>query len=1192
MPGDTYRITASGNAFVNTGHTYQLESKGPNQLLNLLLPNWRSSGSLELYWDHHQARQKRVGKTGEWLLSFDCFKSWLEGQNSFLWLHGIAGCGKTVLSSTVIDYLRGPLTGDNYTAGYYFNAREDEKRNVSRLLRSLVLQLCRTEEDLPPKLEELRNKSLLHDVSNDDLLEILEALVKRKMSTYIVIDALDECDASIESKEVERLVEFIRFLASLNAPNLHLLVTSREGGLAGPLDRELKRIVGKEGNSGLYRHQLNLQSITTKRKMDEDIAELVESQLRHWNKRKGRRWLPLDKAKSDLISESVKDRAYGMFRLAACLLDLLWRKDSWADVQLALNDLPPELPQVYDRIFDDIKDQGQMKTTSVLLRWLLYSERPLSLEELTELTMADGQETTFDAESGAEDESYVSLTLSSLVTISEEKLVHFAHQTVKDYLLLDTTERGFYARKADSQVFVAKCCLSYMQFCEESDLKCRSGHCSVSCCPEEYKLLEYAFNNWYEHAAKVDTTAQPRHSSSEASLVGDHINKPRQGSRCDGMNYSSEPKFATQSLLEWAASVKSWLDQMKRIEYVPNHSTLKALAGKGYDWFVALLLDRVAARTAVPYKDRSQDVFSATLAGNCKEMVHLFLGNETGGEPEDETPWSETSDSTAKSYELSHESYDTIIRFLLERGLNVARVDYRGRTAVHTAASRGHEIILKVLADVGADINTRDCSGRTALHIASSQGHDAAAQLLLERGADIGVPDILGWTALDFAVQKVIMGFRPEDFHVDIDYSAGGETPQLFRSNNETVARTLRLLLERASNPEIIGDPETPDEACEKGQVDFVRSFQLLGGFTQIGRSLIENFLVNRVVVAFEPVIPLGMWLVNRCFLTFASAQTETVNISKDTVIFSASARIKVLNMSKGTVVFSAPPQVEILNISKGTFIFLASAQVGTLNVSKGSIIFSAPAQVEVMNIHKASAIFSASAQIRDLNIHKGSANFLSPAQIKEATIHKGRMNFTYEIHQEMMRLFRGETMVIETEQSPKNATRIENLEIGSGLFHFSAKVDIGCFNCGEGGVLAATGATALYLAASCEHGAIVRLLLEKRANPNAMYRPDKAFFEFGNRDKDCECGGWTPLHVAAHEGNEAIVQLLLEKKADVGIKDHNGRTARQIAASQGHAAIVRLLENNEFNIDMRDGIWVNGHRVLRKIAATLFSLC
>jgi hypothetical protein len=49
---------------------------------------------------HHQAiTSLREATTGDWFLKGDDFGSWKCTPSSILWLHGIAGCGKSVLWS-------------------------------------------------------------------------------------------------------------------------------------------------------------------------------------------------------------------------------------------------------------------------------------------------------------------------------------------------------------------------------------------------------------------------------------------------------------------------------------------------------------------------------------------------------------------------------------------------------------------------------------------------------------------------------------------------------------------------------------------------------------------------------------------------------------------------------------------------------------------------------------------------------------------------------------------------------------------------------------------------------------------------------------------------------------------------------------------------------------------------------------
>ena len=67
----------------------------------------------------------------------------------------------------------------------------------------------------------------------------------------------------------------------------------------------------------------------------------------------------------------------------------------------------------------------------------------------------------------------------------------------------------------------------------------------------------------------------------------------------------------------------------------------------------------------------------------------------------------------------------------LEHGAN-ANVYFLGRTALHTAASQGHQEIVQLLLDHGADATAKDVSRETPLHLATCRG----PVVLLGLGAD------------------------------------------------------------------------------------------------------------------------------------------------------------------------------------------------------------------------------------------------------------------------------------------------------------------------------------------------------------------------------------------------------------------------------------------------------------------------
>jgi len=75
------------------------------------------------------------------------------------------------------------------------------------------------------------------------------------------------------------------------------------------------------------------------------------------------------------------------------------------------------------------------------------------------------------------------------------------------------------------------------------------------------------------------------------------------------------------------------------------------------------------------------------------------------------------------------------VKLLVERGAELDLVDDRGRSALMTAAERGHAEIVTLLMERGADATLEDRQGLTALALASSESLRQILQALLEKQA-------------------------------------------------------------------------------------------------------------------------------------------------------------------------------------------------------------------------------------------------------------------------------------------------------------------------------------------------------------------------------------------------------------------------------------------------------------------------
>ena len=75
------------------------------------------------------------------------------------------------------------------------------------------------------------------------------------------------------------------------------------------------------------------------------------------------------------------------------------------------------------------------------------------------------------------------------------------------------------------------------------------------------------------------------------------------------------------------------------------------------------------------------------------------------------------------------------------------------QTALHLAASKGHNTLIEALLSWGAGVNTKDHAGFTPLHIACQEGHLLCVLTLLKPGASLTLPSINGGLPIHLAAQ-------------------------------------------------------------------------------------------------------------------------------------------------------------------------------------------------------------------------------------------------------------------------------------------------------------------------------------------------------------------------------------------------------------------------------------------------------
>ena len=167
----------------------------------------------------------RYATTGFWLRDNAVFSKWIRDSGTNVWMSGIPGAGKTVLSGLVIQECMARASTNRSVAYFYCDYKNRSTQIANNVLSSLVSQIARQNETCFGLLKDLYDK--LHPQnqlkSSADLQQLVD-LVQQMSNSFddvrVVVDGLDECGDDVD--------EVTRTLASLSSGhNISLALLSR-----------------------------------------------------------------------------------------------------------------------------------------------------------------------------------------------------------------------------------------------------------------------------------------------------------------------------------------------------------------------------------------------------------------------------------------------------------------------------------------------------------------------------------------------------------------------------------------------------------------------------------------------------------------------------------------------------------------------------------------------------------------------------------------------------------------------------------------------------------------------------------------------------------------------------------------------------------------------------------------------------
>ena len=449
---------------------------------------------------------KRSGHTCEWILKREEFSVWGANDNpQLLRIIGSPGIGKTMMSTFLVETLKAKVekSSDKAFAYFFFDDKNQERRTLAAMLRSLIWQLLlqRNElfQDVRSDFEKHQDSRVFEDLfeNSSALWRIFQDMLQNEHAgeVFILVDALDECDRSTRKGLLLGIKDLFQE-SSKSGRKFKLLITCRPNII--DIENELARV-------GVpLRMDLG--------KVNNDLSEYIDDRVKE---------LAIMRTYGDLqkdVKIALMGQAGGTFLWVSLMLDEL-KETPTHEVRDKLKNLPKGLAETYRRILDNISNERR-EDARFLLRSMVAAQRPLKKKEIATSfalwknhSILPSQNVHVYADIYAWCSSIIHLNDASNDDYGDhddhDTTVNFCHQSVKDFLLDDRGESGawYHTSPDDANLLMFQMCWRYLSSDEFGNGRLVIERMDNFLCkvqmPELYQqhsFLEYSSSEWEDHA--------------------------------------------------------------------------------------------------------------------------------------------------------------------------------------------------------------------------------------------------------------------------------------------------------------------------------------------------------------------------------------------------------------------------------------------------------------------------------------------------------------------------------------------------------------------------------------------------------------------------------------------------------------------------------------------------------------------
>ncbi|KAE9392517.1 hypothetical protein BT96DRAFT_887956, partial [Gymnopus androsaceus JB14] len=698
--------------------------------------------------------RRKGDASGKWLLEHEKFVHWLSHAERTLWCPGMPGAGKTMLATIIMEHLFKLHSHDLKKTGLacIYLSYQERIHDIREPLISILLQLIKGKRSLSVGVEEGYKSSRNGQIqpSIPQTLDMLKSEVFNFDETYIIVDALDECQHSL-------MVALITHLENLR-PKIHLLTTSR---IIAPIQNFMNQA-----------EKLDIQA------QEVDIRAFFSTQLNDPESHRLKKLLKKERGLRREIEETIIQTAKGMFLLARLHTEALANALNINEIRASLKTLPTTIDDAYDLAIQRIIRQPHENHRSFALKvltWVAYSERLLTVHELLHALAIEPGDSHFDINKIPLVEDITGLCAGLIIVNSITQVVQLVHPSMKAYFSsIRAKGDQEFMPIASNMALICLTCLSFaIQSNEISD--------------HELAKRSDSDDKWGNNDSDADFTADDSddngyysaidtlHSNTDWSSSG-HSEMDDKGSwrdpslqeirdsfdekAADNNRSESEEAFSLGNVEGfWPESNHECLQTSSSLQKIQDSLYEQSDNDSSHCHHISNPFSEHPSSQGSEIRSisfRSANRTSSSLGGRSQSSS----SSHSGSSFLDSSTVAHSLDIYAAQYwgvhallispqcpEMHTKTMEFATALLLKRGFinQLIRAMYYKweiystsyATALHIAVYFGLSDLAEMLLSKGCDINAADGAGNTVLMTAIQQGHEYMVDLLIKYGARI-----------------------------------------------------------------------------------------------------------------------------------------------------------------------------------------------------------------------------------------------------------------------------------------------------------------------------------------------------------------------------------------------------------------------------------------------------------------------